>query len=173
MQGYNNAIDIQNIKLQRLQDTVINVIAFPTNYEPLIDLMKSDIIQWVKEERYRRQLGLQIGEVYIDKGRLFIQSFDHDGNLVNELMIRSLYKGLDNEGKMLNSVVVARVQFLNRRKGMMTKLYELLEKHVNDMVDLDSICIESVVTLEMEAWCIKNGFTNSKYNVGSYYKILK
>ena len=82
-----------------MQDPVINVIAFPTNYEPLIDLMKSDIIQWVKEERYRRQLGLQIGEVYIDKGRLFIESFDHDGNLVNELMIRSLYKGLDNDGK--------------------------------------------------------------------------
>lgn len=173
MQGYNNAIDIQNINFQRLQDPVINAIDFPTNYEPLIDLMKSDIIQWVKEERYRRQLGLQIGEVYIDKGRLFIQSFDHDGNLVNELMIRSLYKGLDNEGKMLNSVVVARVQFLNRRKGMMTKLYELLEKHVNDMKDLDSIRIESVVTPEMEAWCIKNGFTNSKYNAGNYYKILK
>lgn len=63
MKGYNNAIDIQNINFQRLQDPVINAIAFPTNYEPLIDLMKSDIIQWVKEERYRRQLGLQIGEV--------------------------------------------------------------------------------------------------------------
>lgn len=173
MKKYEKAQDIQSVRLQRLQDPVFNVEQFPANYACYIDLMKSDIIDWVKEDRTRKHLGISIGEVYVDNGRLFIESLDHDGNLVNELMLRSYQLTVDNSGDIKHCITVARVSFLNRRKGMMTKLYELLTEHVKECNDLDAILIESVVTPEMKYWCLKNGFTAQESSIGNYYKTVK
>ena len=64
-------------------------------------------------------------------------------------------------------LVVARICFVHRRKGNMTRLYEIL-KGIRKRYKLERIKIESVVTPECKNWCIKNGFVVDPYDCKSY-----
>lgn len=86
----------------------------------------------------------------------------------------SVIKGYDNEYCILilgyngkgKEVVIEEIQFINRKKGNMTKHYNIL-KGLQCKYKTGKIRIESVLTNEMKNWCIKNGF---EYYNGSYYQ---
>lgn len=68
----------------------------------------------------------------------------------DELYLRYSY-GCDQD------LVVARIQFIHRRKGFMTRLYKVL-KHIQRTYRTGKIIIEDVQTDEMRNWCHKNNF---------------
>lgn len=88
-----------------------------------------------------------------------------DISIINgNLLISGCYRGKKNELYLrfqyrhdCISLVVARVEFIHRRKGYMTRLYEML-KNIQKQYKLNAIMIECVQTIEMESWCKKNGF---------------
>ena len=86
-------------------------------------------------------------DCYFDSNRLIISGIYNQQK--NELMLR--YSGRDEE------LVIARVCFINKRKGNMTELLSIL-KRMQEKYNTGDIVIESVMTQEMEEWCHKNGF---------------
>lgn len=99
------------------------------------------------------------GNIYVcrtDKKRFIIEGYDNDNYCI--FMLR--YDGYENQ------LVVAKVQFINRRQGNMSELYEIL-REIQTTHKTGKIVMESVLTKEMVSWCIKNGF--EKRN-GSFYQ---
>lgn len=100
------------------------------------------------------------------------------------LSIKGVYKGEKNTLYLRYkynediSIVVAQVAFIHKRKGYMTKLYEIL-CHMKKIYKLNEVIIECVNTLEMKNWCDKNGLVqmpNNKYNYISkegYKRLMK
>lgn len=96
-------------------------------------------------------------ECYTMIERLFISGY-YKGSK-NELMLRYRYKDYGKIG-----LVVARIGFIHKRQGYMTKLYEVL-KTIKRRYHYNFICIEQVHTEEMRAWCRKNGFIEMDKNM--------
>lgn len=101
----------------------------------------------------------KLKDCYVQMKRLFVRG-THKHNK-NELMLR--FAGEDNE------LIIGRVQFIEQRVGKMTKLYEILKK-IQKKYKIGKIVIESVITEEMEQWCLKNGFVK-KENSTDYIEI--
>lgn len=55
------------------------------------------------------------------------------------------------------SVTISRVQLVHTRIGTLTKIFELLLNFCSSN-GIRSIVVQSVITKEMAAWCLKNGF---------------
>ena len=91
--------------------------------------------------------------VYTQAGRLFIRGSIDNGEKENELLLR--YGN--------NSLTVARVSFIHRRCGNMTRLYRALQK-IRKKYELAPIVIESAITDGSIAWCEKNGFQKKLHN---------
>lgn len=86
-------------------------------------------------------------DCYYSRHRFFIVGFNKEEKC--ELMLRYGCHG--------NELVVARVMFIHKRQGKMTKLYQIL-KLIQREYKTGAIVIESVQTEEMKNWCIKNSF---------------
>ena len=54
-------------------------------------------------------------------------------------------------------LIISRVQFIHRRRGTMTKIYQALEQFCRDN-GIQEIFVQCVLTIEMANWCLKNGF---------------
>lgn len=98
-------------------------------------------------------------DCYFDSNRLFISGICNQQK--NELMLR--YLGSDEE------LVIARVCFINKRKGNMTELFSILQR-IQEKYNTGDIVIESVMTQEMEEWCHKNGFIRKGTSKDYYIK---
>ncbi len=106
----------------------INSQNFPVAFFSVIGIMSEDC-------------DYHINDCYSQRSRLFFRSDD------SELMLR--YGS--------SELVVARIEFVHKRAGNMTRLFEVL-KHIKQIYNLDKIVIESVQSNEMKAWCKKNNF---------------
>lgn len=105
---------------------------------------------------FARDCDYKLKTCYVDSKRLFITGINK--NEMNELMLR--YAGAKNE------LIVARISFIQQRKGQMTELYTIL-KRIQKKYKTGKIVIESVLTEPMEQWCSKHGF--EKINDGLNY----
>lgn len=65
-----------------------------------------------------------------------------------ELMV-----SLDRMGRFF----IRRVYMAHSRAGHLTNIFEIIKRY-RDVCKIKSIVIESVLTLEMQAWCIKHHF---------------
>lgn len=69
--------------------------------------------------------------------------------------------------KSLDSIIISRVNFKNKRKGIMTKV-------LNELINLtkhyryDKIVVESVLSEEMSKFCIKNNFIQKPNYFGEF-----
>lgn len=69
--------------------------------------------------------------------------------------------------KSLDSIIISRVNFKNKRKGIMTKV-------LNELINLtkyygyNKIIVESVLTEEMSKFCIKNNFIQKPNYFGEF-----
>lgn len=94
----------------------------------------------------------QISKIYSSMERLFIEGSVDDKS--NSLLLR--YHD--------SNLIIAKIQFINTRKGNMTKLYELL-KFMKKKYKLNQIIIENCHSSSIISWCIKNNFVPfDKYN---------
>ena len=102
-----------------------------------------------------------------------ISNFDTQNGI---LSISGHYKGKGNELMLRfrhnGSLVVARIKFINQRKGYMTELFKIIKK-VRRRYGLKSIVIESVHSDSMENWCKKNNFKASSIHPENYEKRFK
>lgn len=168
MKKYNKAEDIQLIQYAQLPGQGNAQNYFPQNYKPFLKILEKDSGCDNPQKR----------QVQINQGRLFAayeaKDIEHCTDVdYNDLMIRARAMIADNDRNNRAAIVVARVMFIHRRVGLMTELYKKLINHVNQMQDLDTIVIESVLTPEMHMWCKKHGFILSKFYYNTYYKIIK
>lgn len=140
-----NKIELEDISKVKLEDMpkTINIDNFPVDISKIIKLFSCDCNGNIYECRTQWK-------------RLLIKGYDNDNYC--ELMLR--YDGYDNQ------LVVAKVQFVNRRKGKMSELYKIL-REIQVSYKTGKIVIESVSTEEMASWCNKNGFEKKG---GSYYQ---
>ena len=118
----------------------INKKSFPIAFFSIIGLFSEDA-------------NLNLKNCYVDHDRLFIEG--GSGQKRNELMLRY------NSGSE-NNLVVARIEFIHKRKGKMTELYRIL-KLIQRKYHTGPIIIEAVMTEEMKAWCLKN--SNNKFSI--------
>ena len=105
----------------------------------------------------------KVNEFKIDMNRVFING-DNGSTDKNELMLRL--------NTFTNTLVVARIEFINKRRGYMTKLQDLL----NDFGIKNGfkyIEIESVLTNEMLSFIKKKGYKEIKYNPMCFYREIK
>lgn len=113
---------------------------FPSELLPFVQFMANDC-------DYR------LTKCYIHDNRLFI----HGGSVFtkkrNELMLRLNFDGYG----YVNSLIVARIEFVNRRTGNMTNLYNLL-KAFQVCHQTGPIIIENAMGEGMIRWCEKNSF---------------
>jgi hypothetical protein len=107
---------------------------FPTAFFPIVGIFSEDC-------------NFKLKKCYSSMNRLFVDGYFKGKSC--ELMLR--YAGYYNE------LIVARVEFIHRRRGKMTELYRIL-KLIQKEYKTGRIVIESVQTDEMKNWCIKNGF---------------
>lgn len=59
--------------------------------------------------------------------------------------------------KSLNSLIISKVNFKNKRQGLMTKILKELIK-ITKEYGYDTIMVESVLTKEMSHFCLKHNF---------------
>lgn len=113
---------------------------FPLELLPFVQFMAMD-------SDYR------LTKAYVHQNRLFIQGETVSTKKSNDFMLR-LNSGMFGH---TNSLVVARIRFVNRRCGNMTKLYHLLKAY-QTYYGTGPIIIENATNEEMIRWCEKNGF---------------
>lgn len=65
---------------------------------------------------------------------------------------------------LANKIIVSRICFANRRNGCMTACFEIL-KQFADTLGYSVIQIQSVLTYEMQQWCLKHSFIPDLYNM--------
>lgn len=112
---------------------------------------------------FAEDVNYEIKECYVECNRLFIRGRTNGKD--NQLLLRYNY----SEENML---VVARVEFVHKRKGNMTKFYEILRK-IQQKYHTGPIMIENVSSEEMEAWCFKNKFYEDKIFRNCYWQPKK
>ena len=104
---------------------------------------------------------------YIDPGmpdRFFLSGETRDGE-TNELMLRLNYKR--------RKLIIARISFVNQRKGNGSRLLELLYRFAKTH-DYQTLHVESVMTKPMECFVKKHGFkieSDDRYEL-NWIKIL-
>lgn len=59
-------------------------------------------------------------------------------------------------------IIISRVCFENRRRGCMTRCFESIKRYALEN-GIREICIQSVLTQEMMAWCLDNDFRPNIY----------
>ncbi|MBQ6026055.1 MAG: hypothetical protein IJL20_10645 [Lachnospiraceae bacterium] len=123
----------------RVQRDGISNENFPQEFFPLVAL-------------YTRDCCYNLTQCYTDYHRLFIYGRYREENC--ELMLR-----INPESPV--GLVIARVRFINQRKGNLTKLIELLEE-IRQINSLGEIIIESVTSPEMRNWVNKHGWVEIK-----------
>jgi GNAT superfamily N-acetyltransferase len=98
------------------------------------------------------------GEVnsWVDKGRLFVQ-----GENGSDLMIRF--------NKYNKTIVIARIQFVQQRKGYGTKLLELLSRFA-EKNGYEYLLVESVLSESMKQFVLKHGFEKVPHAMFDYRK---
>ena len=62
----------------------------------------------------------------------------------------------------VNKIIVSRICFTNKRNGCMTACFEIL-KQFADTLGYSVIQIQSVLTYEMQQWCLKHNFVPNEY----------
>ena len=65
---------------------------------------------------------------------------------------------------LADKIIVSRICFKNKRSGCMTACFEIL-KQFADMLGYSTIQIQSVLTYEMQQWCLKHDFIPDIYNM--------
>lgn len=110
-----------------------NVELFPEEFYSIVELFRED-------------LGQELHQIYIHDNRLFIKGYHSDKQ--NDLMLR-----LGN--KVAKRLTIARVSFVNKRQGKMTKLMDMLTD-IAIKEGYDSIEIEAIVTDSMLNYCNKH-----------------
>lgn len=128
-----------DFKVKKGMPGYINKKNFPVPFFSIIGLFAEDA-------------NYELRECYVDRERLFISGYTKGES--NTLMLR--YNCGEN-----NNLVVARVEFIHKRKGKMTELYRILKK-IRRKYHTGPIMIESVMTEEMKEWCLKNNFYEDK-----------
>lgn len=123
----------------------INSKTFPTPFFSIVGLFAEDA-------------NYDLRECYAHLNRLFIKGCVKGER--NELMLRY------NSGTE-NMLVVARVEFIHKRKGKMTELYRILKK-IQRKYHTGPIMIECVLSEEMKMWCQKNKFREDEFSKGNY-----
>jgi hypothetical protein len=88
----------------------------------------------------------QLELIYSERGKLYLRGHSGEEQEGSELVLR--YYG--------QRLILASVQFVHRRQGQMTHLYEIL-KMMKKNHGYACIIIENACTPEMMAWCAKNG----------------
>ena len=84
----------------------------------------------------------------------------------NNLSIDCTYRGKPGHLYMRSNygpdhcLVIASVQFIHRRAGNMSALFDIL-KQIRRAYSTGPIIIESVLSAEMVSWCRKNGFVTT------------
>lgn len=73
--------------------------------------------------------------------------------------------------KSLNNIIISKVNFKNKRQGLMTKILNELIKITKDY-DYDTIMVESVLTKEMSNFCLKHNFIQKPNYFGEYDSYL-
>ncbi len=121
---------------------------FENVFAEIIDLFKEDA-------------GGELDDCYSRFDRLFISGHIKDES--NDLMLRYNH-GIDND------LVVARVCFIHRREGKMTKLYHLLKK-IQKEYQTGAIIIEQAGTTEIKSWCEKNNFAEKMFVRNNYVEM--
>lgn len=117
------------------KENFLNINNFPQCFFSIVALFAEDS-------------NYNLEEITVMNGNLIIKGYNGQ---INELYLRYCY----NHNEI--SLVVARVQFINKRKGNMTKLYNIL-KNIQKKYSLKAIMIECVSTESMMSWCLKNNF---------------
>ena len=113
----------------------INNENFPAGFFSIIGLFSEDA-------------NYNLKDCYVEDDKLFINGCSNEKQ--NAFMLRYNY----GEEKCL---VVAKVEFIHKRKGKMTELYRIL-KLIQRKYNTGPIVIECVNTEAMREWCTKNGF---------------
>ncbi|HPJ88660.1 MAG TPA: hypothetical protein PK466_05700 [Thermotogota bacterium] len=121
----------------------LNTSNFPQHYFEIAALFSEDC-------------NYNFSQLEVQRGILFISG--HYKGKGNELMLKFRHN---------SDLVVARVQFINQRKGNMTKLFDVLKK-IKRRYKLKRIVIESVLTDSMHNWCHKNKFKPSVIHPNCY-----
>ena len=64
----------------------------------------------------------------------------------------------------LSKLIVSRVNFTNKRQEIMSEILKVL-KDICNKYNIEEICIQSVLTKEMQNFCNKNGFVPDSYTI--------
>lgn len=65
---------------------------------------------------------------------------------------------------LANKIIVSRICFTNKRNGCMAACFEILKQFAN-ILGYSVIQIQSVLTYEMQQWCLKHNFIPDLYNM--------
>ena len=99
----------------------------------------------------------ELKTLYTQPHKLFIKGKNSRNTKTCELMLRIIN----------NQLIVARIEFINKRKGNMTRLYNVL-KRIKRKYKLSNIQIENCNSEEITNWCIKNKFSLMPYHPNCY-----
>lgn len=122
--------------LSGLKDTIL-----PGKYFPIIDFIARDT-------------NYNLDSCYIMNDRLFMEKWTDGGKMECMLRFNSGFLGYKK------CIVVARIEFINKRCGNMSNLYQILKKYQAEH-STGPIVIESIVSDEMRSWCAKYGFVET------------
>lgn len=122
---------------------------FPDSFKSIVDLMQEDA-----GSIYARQC-------HIDENRLFVKIYSEKKDDFNQLLIR-----------FGNGVLtVAMANFLHKRQGYLTRLYEIL-KGIREEYNLNPIIMERCVNEQSTGWCKKFHFIEIEDAPTSYMEPL-
>lgn len=65
---------------------------------------------------------------------------------------------------LAGKIIVSRICFVNKRSGCMTACFDILKQFAN-ILGYSTIQIQSVLTYEMQQWCLKHHFIPDVYNM--------
>lgn len=112
----------------------------PKELKPIVDVFYDDI----------EKSNGKLDEILIEHNSFFVRGTTGNNFGNNELLLR-----LGDESE--TTLTIARVSFVNRRKGYFTKLLSVLNEFGKEN-GFDTIRIEAISSKEMEAYVMKNEF---------------
>lgn len=65
---------------------------------------------------------------------------------------------------LAGKIIVSRICFTNKKSGCMTACFDTLKQFAN-ILGYSTIQIQSVLTYEMQQWCLKHNFIPDVYNM--------
>lgn len=128
---------------------LFNENGFPASLMPIVDLFAEDC-------------GRDLQNVYVDGDRLFIDGVSKSEEC-NECMLRF--------SPTTMTITVARVEFVHKRVGNMTKLQGLLYSLAKDDGYV-KIVIEAVLSESMHNFCVKNNYLPRQHTAGDFEKSI-